>query len=31
MNKSKMFWVIHEEGLPTWIVFAGEVSISEST
>jgi len=25
MNKAEMFRVIREEGLPTWIAFAGEI------
>lgn len=26
MNKVEMFRVIREEGLPTWIAFAGEIT-----
>ena len=26
MNKAEMFRVIREEGLPTWIAFAGEIT-----
>lgn len=26
MNKAEMFRVIHGEGVPTWIAFAGEVT-----